>query len=43
MVCKVDGNSQLDLDSRDWSMYSSILNMVGKILSVKKTEDLKQD
>ena len=24
MVCKVDGNPQLD--SRDWSMYSNILN-----------------
>ena len=29
MVCKVDGN--LQLDSRDWSMYSSLLKRNGEI------------
>ena len=33
MVCKVDGNFQLD--SRDWSIYSSFLNIDTK--SVHKT------
>ena len=28
MVCKVDGN--LQLDSCDWSMYSTILNLLNR-------------
>ena len=39
MVCKVDGN--LQLDSCDWSMYSSILNYLSRWFISLKFKDMK--